>query len=61
VSATLIKNLGPVLAGMMLCGRVGSGIDAELGSMVVTNQISAGARRRSHQETGVPRACSLAS
>jgi phospholipid/cholesterol/gamma-HCH transport system permease protein len=41
VSATLIKNLGPVLTGLMLCGRVGSGIAAELGSMVVTDQINA--------------------
>ncbi len=41
VSATMIKELGPVLTGLMLAGRVGSGIAAELGSMVVTDQISA--------------------
>jgi phospholipid/cholesterol/gamma-HCH transport system permease protein len=41
VSATLVKNLGPVLTGLMLCGRVGSGIAAQLGSMAVTDQISA--------------------
>ena len=41
VSASMIKNLGPVLTGLMLCGRVGSGIAAELGSMVVTDQINA--------------------
>ena len=35
VSASMIKELGPVLTGLMLCGRVGSGIAAELGSMVV--------------------------
>jgi len=41
VSASMIKELGPVLAGLMLVGRVGSGIAAELGSMVVTDQINA--------------------
>ncbi len=41
VSASMIKNLGPVLTGLMLCGRVGSGIAAELGSMVVTDQVNA--------------------
>ena len=37
----MIKELGPVLTGLMLAGRVGSGIAAELGSMVVTDQINA--------------------
>jgi len=41
VSASMIKELGPVLAGLMLVGRVGSGIAAELGSMAVTDQINA--------------------
>ena len=41
VSATMVKELGPVLTGLMLAGRVGSGIAAELGSMVVTDQINA--------------------
>src|SRR5205823_7518561 len=41
VSASMIKELGPVLTGLMLCGRVGSGIAAELGSMAVTDQINA--------------------
>src|SRR5215471_7235556 len=41
VGASMIKELGPVLAGLMLVGRVGSGIAAELGSMVVTDQINA--------------------
>jgi phospholipid/cholesterol/gamma-HCH transport system permease protein len=41
VSATMIKELGPVLTGLMLAGRVGSGIAAELGSMMVTDQINA--------------------
>lgn len=41
VSETMIENLGPVLTALMLCGRVGSGIAAELGSMVVTDQVNA--------------------
>jgi len=41
VSASMIKELGPVLTALMLAGRVGSGIAAELGSMVVTDQINA--------------------
>ena len=41
VSASMIKELGPVLTALMLAGRVGSGIAAELGSMMVTDQISA--------------------
>jgi phospholipid/cholesterol/gamma-HCH transport system permease protein len=41
VSAAMIKELGPVLTGLMLAGRVGSGIAAELGSMMVTDQINA--------------------
>ncbi|MBI4446937.1 MAG: ABC transporter permease [Acidobacteria bacterium] len=41
VSLSLIKELGPVLTALMLAGRVGSGIASELGSMVVTEQISA--------------------
>jgi phospholipid/cholesterol/gamma-HCH transport system permease protein len=41
VSASMVRELGPVLTALMLAGRVGSGIAAELGSMVVTDQISA--------------------
>ncbi len=41
VSLTLIRELGPVLSALMLAGRMGSGIASELGSMVVSEQISA--------------------
>lgn len=41
VSASMIRELGPVLTALMLAGRVGSGIAAELGSMSVTDQINA--------------------
>lgn len=41
VSASMIKELGPVLTALMLTGRIGSGIAAELGSMMVTDQINA--------------------
>jgi phospholipid/cholesterol/gamma-HCH transport system permease protein len=41
VSASMVKELGPVLTALMVTGRVGSGIAAEIGSMVVTDQIAA--------------------
>jgi len=41
ISASMVKELGPVLTALMLAGRVGSGVAAELGSMMVTEQISA--------------------
>jgi phospholipid/cholesterol/gamma-HCH transport system permease protein len=41
VSFSLIRELGPVLAALMVSGRIGSAISAELGSMVVSQQIDA--------------------
>jgi conserved hypothetical integral membrane protein len=41
VATTLIRELGPVLCALMVAGRVGSAISAELGSMVVSQQIDA--------------------
>lgn len=41
VALTLVRELGPVLTALMVAGRIGSGIASELGSMVVTEQISA--------------------
>ncbi len=41
VSASMIRELGPVLAGLMVAGRVGSGVAAQIGSMKVTEQIDA--------------------
>lgn len=41
VSMTLVRELGPVLSALMVAGRIGSGIASELGSMVVSEQISA--------------------
>ncbi|MBX3299180.1 MAG: ABC transporter permease [Acidobacteria bacterium] len=41
VATTLIRELGPVLTALMVAGRVGSAISAELGSMVVSQQIDA--------------------
>lgn len=41
VSLSLIRELGPVLTALMVGGRVGAGITAELGSMSVTEQIDA--------------------
>ncbi|MGZ3404833.1 MAG: MlaE family ABC transporter permease [Polyangia bacterium] len=41
VSLSLVRELGPVLTALMVGGRVGAGIAAELGSMTVTEQIDA--------------------
>jgi len=41
VGVTLARELGPVLTALMVGGRVGAGIAAELGSMAVTEQIDA--------------------
>jgi len=41
VAVSMVRELGPVLAALMLAGRIGSGIASELGSMVVTEQINA--------------------
>lgn len=41
VGASMVKELGPVLTALMVSGRVGSGIAAEIGSMMVTEQINA--------------------
>ena len=41
VAFTFFRELGPLLAGIMLASRGGAGIGAELGSMRVTNQIDA--------------------
>jgi phospholipid/cholesterol/gamma-HCH transport system permease protein len=38
---TILKESGPVITGMVVAGRVGAGIGAELGSMKVTEQIDA--------------------
>jgi len=41
VALSLVRELGPVLTALMVGGRVGSGITAELGSMQVTEQVDA--------------------
>lgn len=41
VSTSLVRELGPVLTALMVTGRVVSAISAELGSMVVSEQIDA--------------------
>ena len=41
VGVAMITELGPVLAGLMVAGRVGAAIAAELGTMRVTEQIDA--------------------
>ncbi len=41
VSKSLVRELGPVLTALIVGGRIGAGMTAELGTMNVTEQISA--------------------
>ncbi len=41
VTFSLIRELGPVLTALMVSGRIASAISAEIGSMVVSQQIDA--------------------
>ncbi len=41
INLSVFRELGPVLAGIVLAGRVGGGLTAELGTMRVTEQIDA--------------------
>ncbi len=38
---SLVKEIGPIISALVMSGRVGAGIGAELGSMKVTEQIDA--------------------
>lgn len=41
VALSMTRELGPVMAGLMVAGRIGAAIAAELGTMRVTEQIDA--------------------
>jgi len=41
VALSMVRELGPVLSGLMVSGRVGAAMAAELGTMQVTEQIDA--------------------
>lgn len=41
INISVVKELGPVLAAIMLAGRIGGALTAELGTMNVTEQIDA--------------------
>jgi phospholipid/cholesterol/gamma-HCH transport system permease protein len=41
VSLSIVRELGPVLTALVVAGRVGAGITAELGTMAVTEQVDA--------------------
>ena len=41
VSVSMFRELGPVLSGLMMAGRVGAAMSAEIGTMKVTEQIDA--------------------
>jgi len=41
VALSIVRELGPVLSALMIGGRVGAGITAEIGTMKVTEQVDA--------------------
>lgn len=41
VTVSVVRELGPLLTAILIAGRVGAGITAELGSMVVHDEITA--------------------
>ncbi len=41
IGVSFVREIGPVFAAIMYAGRIGTGITAELGSMVVTEQVDA--------------------
>jgi phospholipid/cholesterol/gamma-HCH transport system permease protein len=41
IGLSLVRELGPVLVALVVAGRIGAGIAAEIGSMAVTEQIDA--------------------
>lgn len=41
VALSIVSQLGPLLAGLLVAGRAGSGLTAELGSMTITDQVHA--------------------
>jgi len=41
VGLSMVKELGPVLTGLLLAGRVGSSMAAEIGTMKVSNELDA--------------------
>ena len=57
VALGMIRELGPVLTGLMVTGRAGSAITAEIGTMRITEQIDAlkTLRINTYQYLAVPR------
>lgn len=41
INVSVVKQIGPVLAAIMLAGRIGGSVSAELGTMRVTEQLDA--------------------
>src|SRR3990172_6943907 len=41
LALSMLREMGPVLTALMIGGRVGAGITAELGTMAVTEQVDA--------------------
>lgn len=41
ITATMVREMGPIMGSLMVAGRVGAGITSQIGSMKVTSQIDA--------------------
>ncbi len=41
IAVSIVRELGPILTALIVAGRIGAGITAEIGTMVVTEQIDA--------------------
>jgi phospholipid/cholesterol/gamma-HCH transport system permease protein len=41
IIVSILRETGPIITGLVVCGRVGAGIGAELGAMKVTEQLDA--------------------
>ncbi len=41
IAVSLMREMGPVLTALIVAGRVGAGITAEIGAMIVTEQVDA--------------------
>ena len=56
LAAAVLGETGPVLAGLLVAGRMGAGLAAELGTMVLTEELDArdGARGAGLADAGRP-------
>ena len=61
LALSIVRELGPVLCALMVAGRVGAGVTAEIGAMAVTEQVDALRALAANpvKKLVVPRVCAL--